>query len=488
MSMMGHRVVVHDWMTIRLNLAAMSPYNADCDGDTIIIHVPQKATTRTEVREIMDVSHQTLTPQSNKPVMGLIQDTVWAWKQATLRDVLMLDEDFYRYASKSQMPHWMRHVGRPAVMVRKAAILSDAAKEDEYSDDDSDGDVGQVTATKDAYVALRTGKQLFSTVLPLGFHLAIGDTRFQFDTTRSAPTTHKKEEQKQDPATDAEDALAARIAKAEVWLKDMDIAIVDHELIRGSIDTSITGKSSGGIAHHMALENTPEEMQAFFSSAQKVVSPWTADEGLSTGPSDLTLSPANRRKISGKMRHTHNIPQRQASEAQLEKLEQKLCVALNDITTHLGEDAMDMAGPTNRMVQMISLAKSKGDKVGGTCASRSHRVRRFAPCASPFPPFTPQDVLLAARAALEKQREGEGKERENVQCVILLSCCLCLLFFSSSTSHRWWLALVSRLCLVSALPRKIALRHTILTVPNTLRLYLPASQRGMRKRKRRMRS
>jgi len=28
MSMMGHRVVVHDWMTIRLNLAALSPYNA----------------------------------------------------------------------------------------------------------------------------------------------------------------------------------------------------------------------------------------------------------------------------------------------------------------------------------------------------------------------------------------------------------------------------------------------------------------------------
>jgi DNA-directed RNA polymerase beta' subunit len=350
----------------------------DCDGDTIIIHVPQKATTRTEVREIMNVAHQTLTPQSNKPVMGLIQDTVWAWKQATLRDVLMLDEDFHRYASKTQVPNWQRHVGRPAVMVRKAAILNgrEAQKANE-SDSESDSEDGTL---QDEYVALRTGKQLFSTVLPLKFHLLSSDARFQFDTTRPASV----------PSVAPDNALAARISKAEVWLKDMDIAILDHELIRGSIDSSITGKSSGGIAHHMALENTPDEMQAFFSSAQKVACPWTADEGLSTGPSDLTLSAANRRKLDSKMRQmlyavqtyqrlsavtnrqiqgarkANNHAQLRTSEAQLEKLEQKLCIALNDITTHLGEDAMAMAGPTNRMVQMISLAKSKGDKFNFT--------------------------------------------------------------------------------------------------------------------------
>jgi hypothetical protein len=46
---------------------------------------------------------------------------------------------------------------------------------------------------------------------------------------------------------------------------------------------------------------------------------------------------------------------------------------------------------------------------GGTCAARSYRVRRFAPCASPFPPFTPQVVLLAARAARENLGKSEQK-------------------------------------------------------------------------------
>jgi translation initiation factor 2 beta subunit (eIF-2beta)/eIF-5 len=30
---------------------------------------------------------------------------------------------------------------------------------------------------------------------------------------------------------------------------------------------------------------------------------------------------------------------------------------------------------------------------GGTCAARSHRVRRFAPCANPFPPLPPRERL-----------------------------------------------------------------------------------------------
>ena len=345
----------------------------------------------------MDVSHQTLTPQSNKPVMGLIQDTVWAIKQMTLRDVLMSDEDFHSYASKSQVPNWQRNVGRPAVLVRKAAILG---RGDDASDDDGDDaeyDVHASPVAKDSsssssslsgYVALRTGKQLFSTVLPRGFHLTSSDYCFQFDTTTTTTTTNAEVAATAEEEEEEEkNALHTRIALAEVWLKDMDIAILDGEQIRGSPDSSITGKSSNGIAHNMALENTPAEIQAFFSGAQKVTSPWTADEGLSVGTSDLTLSLEQRRKIDDKMRRmlfavqtyerlsvvtnrqiqgARTAVQRQISEAHLEKLEQKLCVALNDITTHLGEDAMDMAGPTNRMVQMISLAKSKGDKFNFT--------------------------------------------------------------------------------------------------------------------------
>jgi len=40
MSLMGHIVKVLPYSTIRLNLTATAPYNADFDGDEINIHVP----------------------------------------------------------------------------------------------------------------------------------------------------------------------------------------------------------------------------------------------------------------------------------------------------------------------------------------------------------------------------------------------------------------------------------------------------------------
>jgi hypothetical protein len=93
------------------------------------------------------------------------------------------------------------------------------------------------------------------------------------------------------------------------------------------------------------------------------------------------LSVVTNRQIQGVDHATATDLVTQMSDAQLEKLEQKLCVALNDITTHLGEDAMNMAGPTNRMVQMISLAKSKGDKVRGPLVRARKRLL--------VPPFHP---------------------------------------------------------------------------------------------------
>jgi hypothetical protein len=55
----------------------------------------------------------------------------------------------------------------------------------------------------------------------------------------------------------------------------------------------------------------------------------------------------------------------------------------------------------------IACSRELFSRVGGTCAARSHRVRRFAPCADPFPPSTPQGMLSAARAALKPEMERD---------------------------------------------------------------------------------
>ena len=66
-----------------------TPYNADFDGDEMNLHVPQSLETKAEIRELLMVHKNILTPQSNRPVMGIVQDSLTAATKFTKRDVFM---------------------------------------------------------------------------------------------------------------------------------------------------------------------------------------------------------------------------------------------------------------------------------------------------------------------------------------------------------------------------------------------------------------
>lgn len=76
MGMMGHRVKLMPGSTFRLNLCCANPYNADFDGDEMNLHVPQSPAAIADVAMLMMVSRQVISPQANKPVMGIVQDTL----------------------------------------------------------------------------------------------------------------------------------------------------------------------------------------------------------------------------------------------------------------------------------------------------------------------------------------------------------------------------------------------------------------------------
>ncbi|KAH0971041.1 hypothetical protein GBA52_023197 [Prunus armeniaca] len=77
----------------RLNLSVTSPYNADFDGDEMNMHVPQSFETRAEVLELMMVPKCIVSPQSNRPVMGIVQDTLLGCRKITKRDTF-IEKDF----------------------------------------------------------------------------------------------------------------------------------------------------------------------------------------------------------------------------------------------------------------------------------------------------------------------------------------------------------------------------------------------------------
>jgi DNA-directed RNA polymerase II subunit RPB1 len=136
MSMMAHRVKVMPYSTFRLNLSVTSPYNADFDGDEMNLHVPQSQETRAELSQICAVPLQIVSPQSNKPVMGIVQDTLCGVRKMTLRDI------YIEYDQVMNMlywiPNWDGVIPPPAIVKPKP---------------------------------LWTGKQILSVAIPKGIHL-----------------------------------------------------------------------------------------------------------------------------------------------------------------------------------------------------------------------------------------------------------------------------------------------------------------------------
>lgn len=103
-SLMAHEVVVMEGDTFRMNLACTSPYNADFDGDEMNVHVPQSEKARAEARYVMSVGNMIVSAQSNKPVMGVIQDSLLGAFQVTRDDTTLTKSQFFQCVY--QMPGW----------------------------------------------------------------------------------------------------------------------------------------------------------------------------------------------------------------------------------------------------------------------------------------------------------------------------------------------------------------------------------------------
>ncbi|KAE9393327.1 beta and beta-prime subunits of DNA dependent RNA-polymerase [Gymnopus androsaceus JB14] len=85
MSMMSHRVRLMPSSTFRLNLSAFEGYESRLE-----VNVPlQSEETRAELSQVAWVPRQVISPQANKPVMGIVQDTLCGIRNFTLRGTFL---------------------------------------------------------------------------------------------------------------------------------------------------------------------------------------------------------------------------------------------------------------------------------------------------------------------------------------------------------------------------------------------------------------
>ena len=114
MSIMGHRVRIMPYSTFRMNISVTPPYNADFDGDEMNMHLPQSMETRAEVQELMMVPKMIVSPQANKPVMAIVQDTLLACRLITKRDTFITKDVFMNILMWHT--NWDGKVPKPAII------------------------------------------------------------------------------------------------------------------------------------------------------------------------------------------------------------------------------------------------------------------------------------------------------------------------------------------------------------------------------------
>ena len=114
MSMMGHRARVMPYCTFRMNLSATSPYNADFDGDEMNLHVPQSVLSKAELQEFMMVPKNIISPKTNSPVMGIVQDSLLGIHLITKRSTF-LDKQFMMNAVM-HIPTMPAEIPVPAIL------------------------------------------------------------------------------------------------------------------------------------------------------------------------------------------------------------------------------------------------------------------------------------------------------------------------------------------------------------------------------------
>lgn len=91
-SMMGYEVILGDQLTIGLGLWYTTPLNADFDGDELNLHAPQAPDARAEVANLTNVKECIMNPQTNRPIMGAVYDTLTGTYLLTQSDT-MVDQD-----------------------------------------------------------------------------------------------------------------------------------------------------------------------------------------------------------------------------------------------------------------------------------------------------------------------------------------------------------------------------------------------------------
>eukprot|EP00922_Rhytidocystis_sp_ex-Travisia-forbesii_P061301 GHVS01090880.1.p1 GENE.GHVS01090880.1~~GHVS01090880.1.p1 ORF type:complete len:1706 (-),score=216.23 GHVS01090880.1:641-5758(-) len=318
MSIMGHKVKVLPFSTFRLNLSITSPYNADFDGDEMNLHLAQTHETRAEIKHIMLVQRQIVSPQGNKPVMGIVQDSLLGLSKFTSRNCFLAKEQVMDLLL--WIPYWDGRLPPPAI-VRPTALW--------------------------------TGKQLITVLLK--FDQKEGCNQIKINLQRDSAT-------------------ALRNDNPYCSENDSKVIIRENEHLTGIICKRTAGSSSGSLVHVMWHEAGADKTKDFLSYVQRVVNHWLAEQSFTVGCCDIIAEDSTLSEVAVTLNKSKDEVQKLVRMAQrgklecqpgkslVESFESQVNQELNAARETSGKQAAQSLDDTNNIIAMVN-AGSKGSTI-----------------------------------------------------------------------------------------------------------------------------
>ena len=198
----------------------------ESSGDEMNLHLPQSLAATAELKELMAVSNNIVSAQANKPVIGIVQDSLLAAWKMTGKDIFLTREQVYNIVWNGKGRINNKKLPPPAILKPKK---------------------------------LWSGKQIFALLLPDSLY-------FNRKSSWCSPNNQKG-----------------------FAFDDGEVIVKSGEIMSGQFCKKSLGASEGGVIHRLWLEYSPETAKNFISSLQFLVNYFIQNHGFSIGAGDTFI-------------------------------------------------------------------------------------------------------------------------------------------------------------------------------------------------------
>ena len=347
MSMMAHRVKVMKGNTFRLNVSVTPPYNADFDGDEMNMHVPQSINAVCELKNLVSVKYQIISPRENKPIITIVQDTLLGMNKLTKTEKITYvnksEGDMYFNENTNMYPVSesieQKTIVDESTYFNKTQLMNIICNLSTFN-----GNIPEPTRQlmyEGESIDLWSGKSIVSYILPNNLNLEMENSSYDNNTS---------------------DKFNNKLNK---------IKIVNGELIQGSLDKNVFTKTSKGLIHTIYNDYGHDRASDFINDMQKIVTYFLLTEGFSVGIGDIIASEdinteiretiqENTKHINELMREIHlDVFENFSGRSNEMYFEAKVNSILNGVLSKTGKIGLRELDQKNRAVNMVN-SGSKG--------------------------------------------------------------------------------------------------------------------------------